>query len=178
MDLQATPGVRNTMFWGTTPLLRDIPGLCLTGDTAGAAGLLSFCCGVPSSARMLSRRASTPATAWDRNEPHRFGAAIVRWWGGWDIWQVSDAMWPSKTKVRCASVSVVTYNPLMRWAMRNCAACVCVAVAQGAAQQESPVQPRSFRGSSCGGVYVGKNSQEAVPLGCISPVAVVEIVPR
>jgi hypothetical protein len=51
---------------------KDIPGLCLAGDT-GVAGFVSFCCAVPfsSSARMLSRRASTPATAWERKEPHR-----------------------------------------------------------------------------------------------------------
>lgn len=60
---------------------QDIPGLCLAGDAGAAgwaAGFASFCCAVPSSsARMLSKRASTPATAWDRKEPHRFGAAIA-----------------------------------------------------------------------------------------------------
>ena len=57
--------------------IRDIPGLCFTGD-AGVAGLDSFCWVVPSSsASMLSRRASTPATACERNEPHREEAAMA-----------------------------------------------------------------------------------------------------
>lgn len=66
---------------------KDILGLCLAGE-AGLAGLPSFCCctappappvpPAPSSfsARMLSSRASTPATAWEINEPQR---AAIAW---------------------------------------------------------------------------------------------------
>lgn len=65
-----------TAFWEELQS-SSIPGDCFTGE-AGGAGLASFVCAEPSlsSLSILSRRASTPATAWVRNDPHR--AAIAQ----------------------------------------------------------------------------------------------------
>jgi hypothetical protein len=69
--------------------MRDIPelGFAEDEDEAGAAGVV-VCCVVLvsfaasfSSPRIVSRRDSTPATAWERREPHRdlFPDAIAAW---------------------------------------------------------------------------------------------------
>jgi hypothetical protein len=80
--------------------VREGPGLCLTGVGAEAGGvavegeavLLSFGCGAESpsdSAKMLSSRASTPATACDRKDPHLDdcfdGAAMSQTMRGEDV---------------------------------------------------------------------------------------------
>ncbi len=83
----------------------DILGVCFAGE-AGFAGLASRCCeALSSSARMLSRRASTPATAWERKEPHRLGAAIAGRETERDGWGASEVVWPLKGCLRWASAA-------------------------------------------------------------------------
>lgn len=72
--------------------------------------MVSLCWAAPSSsARMLSRRASTPATAWERNEPHRLGAAIAGRMTEQDGWGASGVVWPLKGCLRwaCAAGSYI-----------------------------------------------------------------------